>query len=334
MSKQAVSVTPATQPSVVATKRSTITKKAVSTNVVQASPIPVSTSAPTSASIPVVPAVQVTPKIAVTQPVPQVTVPKVQVKVNTVVPPPVPVVVAPVPVVSVSVSEPDLVSLPVQNLVNAVADAVAVASDVQVVPAVAEKVNNSRRAFADLYEEMTRLVDETYKRTQLLVKLHKALLQAHKREVSNTTHRESTKRTPTTLFDRTLVDYIHAKLTPAERVITRKNAGVKEVVDLANFDENTRFHRTDVTQLCNLVFKKHGLTDPNDGRKILYQNDAELVKLLTTGNYDPKLEPVMENIRKGTHEMNIFTIQQVLNHRLRRVAKDDIAIPAVASVIA
>lgn len=302
MSKQNVSAVPTEQP--IATKRSTVTKKpvvqaSVASKVVQTALV----STPASVASKVV---QITP-----------------------VPAPAPAQATVAPKVVQIAPNPPKVSIVQQ--IDALKQVVSESTEVktiepivqETVETVAEKVNNNKRPFLELYEEMSKLVDETYKRTQLLVKLHKSLLQAHKREVSSTSHRESTKRTPTTLFDRPLVEYFHSRLTPTERVIIRKNAGVKETVDLSNFDENTRFHRTDVTQLCSLVFKKHKLTDPSDGRKILYQNDTELVKLLTTGSYDPKLESAMESIRKGTQEMNIFTIQQFLNHRLRRVVKEE-----------
>ena len=151
-----------------------------------------------------------------------------------------------------------------------------------------------------------------------LTSLSKQLLQAHKRSVSTSQHRVSNVRTPTTLFDAELIKYFKSKLTDDELHIERTNGQSKETFHISEFNENTRFNRTDVTQLCSLVFKKYKLTDPSDGRKILYSKDPQLVKLLTTGSYKPEMEEKMQSIRNGTYELSIFTIQGLLNHRLKR----------------
>ena len=178
------------------------------------------------------------------------------------------------------------------------------------------------RSFAEIYQSIAADISAAYKHLQDANRALKSLETAHNREVHNTKSRESSTRTPTIVFDQALVDYFRSRLSPEELVVHHKEGadGAKVAVPLPDLSTETRVHRTDVTQLYNLVFKKHNMQDPKDGRNILYQNDPELVELLTTGDYDKeKLEEEVQQIRDGDFRLTIFTIQRFTNHHLGRV---------------
>lgn len=184
----------------------------------------------------------------------------------------------------------------------------------------ATKRNRPRnQSFIDLHKGMEADLKSAYKSLQSVVRSFSSLSTAHKREVSTKIHREVTARTPTTLFDDALCNYFHSRLDKDELVISRKTGDSTETVDLSNLDNNTPVFRTDLTKLYNKVFTKHNITSPDDRRVINYENDADLVTLLTTGDYNPELEEQVNQLRNGTYELNIFRIQRFLNHHLRKV---------------
>ena len=259
--------------------------------------------------------------------------------VSTPAPAPVPAVVvaaAPAPVapkITVSAKVPAPVAAPAPA--TKVAVAVKVAETAAPAPAaevegekipvpVKEKRVRARprnRAFDELYTEMNAELQTAYKSLQNVARSFRSLASAHEREVSNKIHREATTRTPTTLFDKPLVDYFLARLSHDDLQITRKQGDETVKVDLSGLTENTPVFRTDLTKLYSAVFKKHNLTKEEDRRDILYSKDPELVALLTTGAYAPELEEQVEQIRPGTLALNIFKIQRFLNHHLSKVVR-------------
>ena len=180
------------------------------------------------------------------------------------------------------------------------------------------------RSFTEIYENVHSDIETAYKHLQTAYRSLKSLESAHNREVHNTKSRESNARTPTIIFDQALVDYFRLRLEPEELVVMQKtqtqDGPVRVPVDLSDLSVNTKVHRTDVTQLYNLVFKKHQMQDPEDGRQVLYQTDPALVALLTTGSYSEKLEEQVQQIRNGEFRLTIFNIQRFTSHHLGRVA--------------
>ena len=176
------------------------------------------------------------------------------------------------------------------------------------------------KSWAELYETIGQCIERSYKELQVAHRLYKSLGSSHDKEVHNTKSRASNSRTPTILFDQTLVDYFRSRLTDAELVVQHKDGTDDKVpISLASLSTETPVHRTDVTQLFSLVFKKHKMEDPSDGRNIVYGSDPELLSLLTTGSYDPKLEAEVQLVRDGAYRLSIFNIQKFINHHLGRV---------------
>ena len=60
------------------------------------------------------------------------------------------------------------------------------------------------------------------------------------------------------------------------------------------------------------------MQDPEDGRIIKYQNDPELIALLTSGNLKPELTADVEAIKAGTFKLTIFNIQRFTNQHLSK----------------
>lgn len=171
--------------------------------------------------------------------------------------------------------------------------------------------------FAQVYED----INNAYKALQAATKALKSLESAHNREVHNTRSRANTHRTPTIVFDQPLVDYFLGRLDPSELTVVRKEQDGDVTVDLSDLSTDKRVHRTDVTQLYNKAFVKHDLRDPQDRRYILYQNDPELVALLTQGYSEPKpeLQEELQQIIDGTYRLNIFNIQRFTSQHLGKV---------------
>jgi hypothetical protein len=171
--------------------------------------------------------------------------------------------------------------------------------------------------FAQVYED----INTAYKALQTATRALKSLESAHNREVHNTRSRTNTQRTPTIVFDQDLVNYFVGRLDPGELTVTRKEQEGDVTVDLSDLSIDKRVHRTDVTQLYNKAFVKHGLRDGNDRRFILYQNDPELVALLTRGYTEPKpdLQEEIKQILDGTYRLNIFNIQRFTSQHLGKV---------------
>lgn len=178
-----------------------------------------------------------------------------------------------------------------------------------------------QRAFDEIYPEMVALMDSSYKDLQLARKLMNQLLTSHKKSVTSSKTHQNVTRTPTILFDQALVDYFLSRLEANELCVHRRTNGTDEEVSLADLSTETRVHRTDVTQLFTKVFKKHSMLSTDDGRVILYGNDADLVNLLTTGEYDPKYQGDVDAIKAGTHKLTIFNIQRVTSQHLGKIDK-------------
>lgn len=175
------------------------------------------------------------------------------------------------------------------------------------------------RNYAEIFATVRADVDAAYKHLQSAYRLINSLESAHKREVTHTKTRECGPRKPTIVFDAPLVAYYRARLGAEDLVVSHKEGDASVEVNLGDLSTETRAHRTDVTQLYNRVFKKHKMQDSQDGRNIVYQNDKELVALLTTGGYKPELEADVQAIRDGKFKLTIFNIQRFTNHHLRKV---------------
>jgi len=176
-----------------------------------------------------------------------------------------------------------------------------------------------QRAYDEIYPDLEAKLTTAYKALQESRKLLSQLNTAHKKAVSNSKTHQNVTRTPTILFDQDLVDYFLSRLDGAELSVHRRNNGEEEEVSLADLSTETRVHRTDVTQLFTKVFKKHDMLDNDDRRVILYQNDADLVALLTSGDYNAKYQEDIDAINDGSHRLTIFNIQRVTSQHLGKV---------------
>lgn len=175
------------------------------------------------------------------------------------------------------------------------------------------------RPFAEVYSAIHEDINQAYKCLQAATRALKSLESAHNREVHNTRSRTNTQRTPTIVFDQVLVDYFLNRLEPSDLNVTRKDGDKDVTVDLSSLNTDTRVHRTDVTQLYNKTFMKHDMRDSSDRRYILYQNDPELVTLLTQGEIKPELQEEVQQILDGTYKLTIFNIQRFTSQHLGKV---------------
>ena len=175
------------------------------------------------------------------------------------------------------------------------------------------------RPFGEVYSSIHEDINQAYKCLQAATRALKSLESAHNREVHNTRSRTNTQRTPTIVFDQVLVDYFTSRLDPSELSVTRKDGEKDVTVDLSDLNTETRVHRTDVTQLYNKTFMKHNMRDSNDRRYILYQNDPELVALLTQGEIKPDLKDEVQQILDGSYKLTIFNIQRFTSQHLGKV---------------
>lgn len=177
-----------------------------------------------------------------------------------------------------------------------------------------QRARPRNRAFTELHTEMSNDLTSAYKSLQNVVRGFTSLANAHKREVSSTVHREVSSRTPSALFDPRLVAYFMSRIPADQMKITRKNGESVTTVDLSTMTPSTPMFRTDVTKLYTTAFRLNNLTASNDHRTILYQNDPDLVALLTTGNYNHEHEAEIQMIRDGTFKLDIFNIQRFLGY--------------------
>ena len=175
------------------------------------------------------------------------------------------------------------------------------------------------RPFGEVYSAIYEDINQAYKCLQTATRALKSLESAHNREVHNTRSRTNTQRTPTIVFDQVLVDYFTNRLEPSELSVTRKDGDKDITVDLSDLNTDTRVHRTDVTQLYNKTFMKHDMRDSSDRRYILYQNDPELVALLTQGDIKSELNEEVQQILDGTYKLTIFNIQRFTSQHLGKV---------------
>jgi hypothetical protein len=193
----------------------------------------------------------------------------------------------------------------------------------------AAKKRSRTRTFQELFDDVMNQVTTAHACMSVAKRNLKSLQSAHNRAINHTSkQREPTTRTPTIVFDQELVDYFRSRLAPEEMIVKRKTESAS--FSLADLSTETRVHRTDVTQLYNLVFKKHKMQDAKDRRKIDYKSDPDLVKLLTTGNISATLADDVAKIHSGTYILTIFNIQRFTNHHLGKVAPA--SDPAPASV--
>lgn len=181
------------------------------------------------------------------------------------------------------------------------------------------------RSYEEIFPELEESLNVSYKSLQAARKLVSQLNASHKKSVSSSKTHQSVNRTPTILFDQVLVDYFLARLDPADLVVSRRNGTEKVDVSLAGLSTSTRLHRTDVTKLFSTVFKKHNMLDTEDRRFIRYQDDGDLVNLLTTGDIDAKYQEDVDAILAGTHRLSIFNIQRVISQHLDKVAVEETA---------
>ena len=253
------------------------------------------------------------------------------------VPEPVVVVAAPAPAEVKVASKKRATKAPVEEPV--VAAPVATAAPVVAAPAevpseeAEERLRPKLRAFNDIFAELSTSVNESYNLLQNAKRGLKSLQSAHNREVhNNTKSRESASRTPTIVFDAPLVSYFRKRLPASLLVVNRKG----ENVDLSKLDTETRVHRTDVTQLYTAVFKHHKMQDPEDRRKVLYNQDPDLVALLTTGEFSAGLAEDVKKIKDNTYKLTIFNIQRFTNHHLGKVdlPEEVAAVAAAAAAVA
>jgi hypothetical protein len=174
------------------------------------------------------------------------------------------------------------------------------------------------RSFTELHNQIKASLEIAYKELQNAHRAFASLESAHKRELTTTKTRESSHRTPTVVFDNELVTYFRTRLEPSELVVQHKEGEGKVPVQLAELSTTTRVHRTDMTQLFNLIFKKHHMQDPTDGRNILYQQDPEFVKLLVSCPNPGRVEDIAK-IHDNTFELTIFSMQKFISHHLSKV---------------
>lgn len=179
------------------------------------------------------------------------------------------------------------------------------------------------RSFEEILPELEESINTAYKASQTSRKLLSQLNASHKKSVSSSKTHQSVNRTPTILFDQALVDYFLARLDPEDLVVSRRNGTEREDVSLVGLSTETRLHRTDVTKLFSTVFRKHNMLDSEDRRYICYQNDSDLVSLLTTGDIDAKYQDDVNAILAGTHRLSIFNIQRVISQHLGKVAAEE-----------
>jgi hypothetical protein len=174
------------------------------------------------------------------------------------------------------------------------------------------------RNFAELYETCHDELHRAYDSLKLAVRAIDSMKGAHERDLKKTNRSAApaTVRRATTLLDSELVAFFRSMLTDDERRVTVKDGGEVKTISLADLSTETRVHRTDVTQLYSLVFKKHGLADEKDGRIVVYTRCPALQTLLTTGSYDPAIEADVQAIRDGTFVLNIFNIQRFTSQHL------------------
>lgn len=142
--------------------------------------------------------------------------------------------------------------------------------------------------------------------------------------------RKQGTRTTDLLFDSLLAAWIRKNLTAEELQITRKNGAETTHVDLSDV-EHTPVFRTDLTKLYTRIFEKKGMSLNGDRRNVDYSKDPDLVELLTTGAYKPEYEAEVQQIREGTKQLTIFSIQKFFNHRLQKPTKGASATTAASA---
>jgi hypothetical protein len=181
------------------------------------------------------------------------------------------------------------------------------------------KSKGKSRNYDELFAQVRSDIDTAYKHLQSAFRLINSLESAHNRAVSVNKVRETPKRTPTIMFDKSLVTYFRSKLSADELVVNRKEGTGKTTVALGDLSTETKLHRTDVTQLYNAIFKKYNMQTPEDGRVI--KADADLIKLLTAEPVKPELAQDVAAIKAGTFKLTIFNIQRFTNPHLSKAVE-------------
>lgn len=189
-----------------------------------------------------------------------------------------------------------------------------------------------KQPFEEVYKELDEELKRSYLALQRVSRGFSRLRTAHSREATTKTKREVKSRTPSALFDQTLLDWLHARLDDSEFVIQRTEANQKVEVDLSKIDTNTPVYRTDLVKLYTKIFSKHklnpvivsedGKTSKVDRRFIDYTKDKELTKLLTEG-LPAKYASESAEMKAGTFKLDIFNIQKFLTHHITKVKKAD-----------
>lgn len=221
--------------------------------------------------------------------------------------------------VTVTTAEPAPVA-PLPAVVTEVAVPASVEEEAETPAVVKPKRQRPKtRSFTEMYSQIMESIDVAYKALQVAHREIARLENAHKRELNTTKTRESGQRRPTIVFDDEMVAYYRLRLDANELVVTNKGDEGRVAVSLSGLDTSTRVHRTDMTQLFSLIFKKHHMQDPEDGRNVLYKQDPELVKLLVSSP-NAELANDVAAIRDGTFKLTIFNIQKFVSHHLRKVA--------------
>ena len=193
---------------------------------------------------------------------------------------------------------------------------------------VVKRKRTRNRDFGELHADVTQNLKTASEALKLAARAVRSMMTSHSRAVTRSKHRNRVARTPSTLFDQELVDFFRSMLDASELVVTR-NQG-HETLDISNLSVETRLHRTDATQLYNKVFKKHGLTNPDNGRLIMYQNSPELVNLLLSGDHKPEMQNTLQQLRDGTYELSIFNIQKFTTPHLHKAPNDTTPIENIA----
>jgi hypothetical protein len=175
------------------------------------------------------------------------------------------------------------------------------------------------RPYDEILPEFEAQLKTAYDALREARKLFTKLNNSHRKSVSSSRPSRKVTRRPSIVFHQPLIDYLRSKLTADELKVERQVGDSRETVSLADLDTTTRVHRTDVTQLLSKVYEKHQISNEKDRRKICYERDPDLVSLLVDGDYDPQYQSDVEAIKAGTHELNIFNVQRLLNRHLGAV---------------
>jgi hypothetical protein len=184
-------------------------------------------------------------------------------------------------------------------------DVEAAAETVEVAAEQKKRQRPRQRDFAEIYEEVSQQVDIATRATRTANHLMKSLLSAHQRSINSHRQRNASgPRKATMVFSPELIAYLKARLPNNEEV--------------QKLTTETRLHRTALVHYYSMAFKENGLTAPEDGRKVLYQKDPDLVNLLCHGiGSEHKQYEACQQLKNGTYNaekgLTLFNIQSFLS---------------------